>query len=142
MADKPRGPRFSEIKVGDQLMVAYTTKYTTVDGNGGTVEGEFPREVWFWIVTDLFFDPVKGEDNPTSGSMVAIKRLDPHTGEPVGPKRSYNLRGLASNGYHYADRDFTETRRLIRAAAQDGKVVGIGRGHVLRQRPKSPGHRL
>jgi hypothetical protein len=137
-----RALRFAEIKVGDQLMVSYVTKYLTTDGTGGWIEASDPLAVWYWIVTDLFFDPVAGEYDELAGRMVAIKRLDRHTGEPMQGKRSHTIRGLASNGYRYADIDFIAHCKAKRAAIASGAAVSIGFGKVLRRRPKLPGERF
>lgn len=137
-----RALRFAEIKVGGQLMVSYASEYQTSDGAGGYKTCKNPRSVWYWVVTDLFFDPVAGEYDETAGRMVAIKRLCPHTGEPIQGKRSHSIRGLASNGYHYADVDFMALMAARLQGKATGDVVEIGRGHVIRRRPKVPGRLL
>lgn len=136
---QPRKParalRFAEIKVGDQLMVRYATKFQQGDGKGGWIDKTDPLKVWYYVVTDLFFDPVAGEHDDLAGRMVAIKRLDPRTGKPCQAKRSHTLRGLASNGYHYADIDFITQRALAIEATNEGRVINIAMGKIIRKRP-------
>lgn len=129
---QPRKPsravRFADIKVGDQLM----RRYTTMAMRGDRLM------TFYYAVTDLWFDPVAGCHDEIAGQMVAIRQISPRTGELEGRKWAHTRRGLASNGYHYADCDFMARTRAIIDAMQAGEVVGIGFGHVIRQRPKLP----
>jgi hypothetical protein len=119
----PRAVRFAEIKVGDQLMQEYR-----LDG----------VQVWYYVVTDLWFDPVAGQDDETAGRMVAIRSICPRTGEPRHRKEPHTLRGLASQGFRYADIDFPAHVQAVKKAIADGEVVGIGEALVIRRRPKVP----
>lgn len=120
-----RALRFAGLIIGDQLM-------EKARGDWGR---KFPT---FWLVTDLWFDPVAGQRDGTAGRMVAVIRIDQH-GELVGEKYRHTLRGLASQGFHYAKHDRIAECKARLAAMKDGSVVGIGLG---RARPKLPGRRL
>jgi hypothetical protein len=117
--------RFTDLKVGDQLVME-------------------PRENWhrkipiFWIVTDLWFDPVAGQHTRASGMMAAVQRIN-DDGELFGSKRSHTLRGLASQGFTFARKDIVAERRLRAVALKNGSVVGIGQAYAIRRRPKTPG---
>jgi hypothetical protein len=124
-----RAVRFAEVKVGDQLVRGL-----------GVWDGRL--NVWYYIVTDLWFDPVAGQDDETAGRMVAVRSICPRTGEPRRHKEPHTLRGLASQGFRYADIDFSAHVKAVREAMADGAVVGIGKGHVIRRRPKVPGARF
>lgn len=126
----PRALRFAEIAVGDQLMRTWP---------GFLDQG---ISVWYYVVTDLWFDPVAGQSDETAGRMVAIQRLDPRTGEPNYRKEPHTIRGLASQGFRYADLDYAAHVKAARQAAVEGKVIGIGRGIVIRRRPKVPSSRF
>lgn len=125
---KPGQPRrFANINVGDQIMLK-------------------PNKSWYrgiptyFLVTDLWFDPVAGQDDPVKGQMVGFAQIKPD-GELAG-KCSTPIRGLASQQYEYADIDYVALCKQ-RLVAMDAKtVVGIGHGRVIRQRPKLPGHSL
>jgi len=121
----PRALRFADLKVGDQLLKVYSDPIDTEQ-----------KRTWYYLVTDLWFDPVAGQEDETAGRMVGIAHIDPRTGEPRSRKEATTLRGLASQGYRYSDLDFMTLRKTTIAAAIEGKVVGIGRGHVIRRRPK------
>jgi hypothetical protein len=98
-----------------------------------------PREgpvVWYYIVTDLWFDPVAGQDDPIAGEMVAISHIN-----EAGiwrRKQPHTKRGLASQGFHYADVDYIALCKARVAAGKEGAVVGIGYGNVIRRRPRLP----
>jgi hypothetical protein len=126
----PRALRFAEIAVGDQLMRTWP----------GFLDHGI--SVWYYVVTDLWFDPVAGQSDDTAGRMVAIRRLDPRTGEPSHRKEPHTIRGLASQGFRYADLDYSAHVKAARQAAVEGKVIGIGRGLVIRRRPKVPSSRF
>jgi hypothetical protein len=124
-----RALRFAELKVGDQLCR---------DWNNVLVAG---KARWFYLVTDLWFDPVAGQDDETAGRMVAIAHINPRNGE-TRRKESHTLRGLASQGFHYSGIDFVEHTKAKIAGMIAGNVIGIGRGLVIRKRPKLPGKPL
>ena len=124
----PRAIRFADIKVNDQLM----HRWTSHDNKSVT---------WYYIVTDLWFDPVAGQKDETAGRMVAVRMLDAQTGEPKQRKQSHTLRGLASQQFHYADIDFAAHCKAVFEAKADGGVVSIAFGHAIRRRPKIPGGR-
>ena len=134
----PRAVRFANIKVGDQLIKTYTEKGWCRGDDPHGPSREFSQQTWYYIVTDLWFDPVAGQDNHVAGEKVAIARIKAdgsiHTG-----KEPHTKRGLASAGFHYADRDYIAERKTVRAAIEEGKVVGIGMGQIIRRRPKLPG---
>ena len=138
----PRAVRFAGIKVGDQVMKTWTQKGWRggIDDTRGPPR-EFSQATWYYIVTDLWFDPVAGQDNHVAGEMVAIAQVKPN-GEIRSRKESHTKRGLASQGFHYADRDFITEGKTVVAAMKEGKVVGIGRGEIIRRRPKLPTTRL
>lgn len=138
----PRALRFAEIKVGDQLM--QTT--TSAGWRGGIDDMKAPavpysKTTWYYIVTDMWFDPVAGQRDPVKGQMIGIQRLD-EKGEPISRKVSHPIRGLASNRFHYADRDYIAFCKTRIDAMNDGAVVGIGMAGVIRRRPKVPGRCL
>jgi hypothetical protein len=135
----PRALRFANLAVGDQLIKEWTSK-----GWRGGIDDmnkpaiELSKNIWYYLVTDLWFDPVAGQDNDVAGRMVAIVHID-HHGFPHSRKEQHTLRGLASEGFHYADRDFIAFCRNRTEAMQNGTIVGIGMGSVIRKRPKQPG---
>lgn len=135
---KPGKRRFENIKVGDFVMKDHISR----GWRGGKDDPSKPavdlsktRE--YALVTDLWFDPVRGEENPQHGEMVAITPI--MYGKPFRGKAAHSIRGLAANGYLYADRDPVAEYEAVVEAAQDGKVVGIGMGRLFRMRPKTPG---
>lgn len=90
------------------------------------------------VVTDRWFDPVRGFHDRARGDMVAIRWLD-QRGEPVGSKWGHTVRGLASQGWRYASMDYQGMAKARLDAMRDGVVVGIGKARVIRARPKVPG---
>ncbi len=124
----PRALRFANVKVGDQLVLPPSNDW-------------YSRIPEHYVVTDLWFDPVAGQEDELKGRMVAI-RLIGDDGSPYGHKRSHTIRGLASQRYRYADIDFIAQGKAFVAALEEGTVVGIGKGAVIRARPKLPGGRL
>jgi hypothetical protein len=139
----PRALRFAEIKVGDQLVCRRKARWETYEkrpiqtANIDPLMRKHEKEtITYAIVTDLWFDPVAGEEDPISGQMVAIRYL--RDGEPVGNKWSHTRRGLATNSYHYADFDVIEHYRRLREGIEAGEVTGISKGKVYRRRPKLP----
>ena len=122
----PRAVRFANVKVGDQLMKIWKDIV-----RGGPV-------TWYYVVTDLWFDPVKGQDSPVAGEMVGLRQIKP-SGDLYQRKEPHTKRGLASQGFHYADRDFVA---FAKQRMEAENIVGIGFGKVIRQRPKRAGGRL
>jgi len=130
----PRALRFAELAVGDQLMHEHS---------GFAIGTNRVRQVFYYVVTDLWFDPVRGQRDPVAGEMVAIRMLNRNTGEPHGGKHAHTRRGLASQGFQKSDIDFAALAEARRAAMAEGSVVvGIALGRVIRQRPKISGSRL
>ncbi len=135
--------RFAEVKVGDQLMQRVISRWSTyatdpsAANDPAMVDHEKDCGFAYAIVTDLWFDPVKGEEDPIAGQMVAIRHL--RQGRPIMSKRPHTIRGLASNGWQYADRDEIAHWEAVREAHEAGKVIGIGVGKVYRKRPQIPG---
>ena len=120
-----RALRFADLKVGDQLR----RDYAHILASGRTVR-------WYYLVTDLWFDPVAGQDDEVAGRMVGIAHIDGRG--DTNRKETHTLRGLASQGFHYAELDYIALAKAAIAGIAEGKVVGIGRGRVIRQRPKLP----
>ncbi len=102
---------------------------------------ELSQVTWYYLVTDLWFDPVAGQDNPVAGRMVAIVSIDAD-GYPHHRKAPHTLRGLASQGSRYADLDYIAFCRQRLSAIDEGGVVGIGFGQTIRRRPKMSGRPL
>ena len=125
----PRALRFKALAVGDQSMLK-------------------PRQhsIWgqtiYYLVTDLWFDPVRGYDDAVKGLMVGFQQIG-LDGIPWNSKSSTPIRGLASQQYAYADINYIEMCFTRSRAMQDGAVVvGIGQAKKIRARPKIPGGRL
>lgn len=138
----PRALRFAGLQVGDQLMQTHTLRaWRGGKDDFSKPAPELSQTKWYYLVTDLWIDPVSGQDDPVAGQMAAIVRID-EDGYPHGRKWPHTLRGLASQGFHYADRDYIAFCRQREAATEAGSVVGIGLGQVIRRRPKTPGGRL
>jgi len=113
--------RFDTIKVGDQLCERRGSEH---------LYHRLPAS--FFLVTDLWFDPVRGQYRHASGEMVAIQRIG-WDGSPRGPKYAHTIRGLAQAGYQIAEMDF-QTLALLRVEAmREGTVIGISAGHRLRK---------
>lgn len=129
----PRALRFADLKVGDQLMRHFNMPMSATGA---------ARITWYYIVTDLWFDPVAGQDDEIAGKMVGIRMLDQRTGEAREHKEPHTLRGLASQGFQYSDIDFAALVTAKNEARAAGVVVGISQGHVIRARPKIPGERF
>jgi hypothetical protein len=107
-----------------------------------TPKADWRRKIpMYFIVTDLWFDPVAGQEDPIKGQMVGFQQLGPD-GEPRGTKSATPIRGLASQQYEYADMDYIAMCKHRSTALDTGKVVGLGYGRTIRQRPKLPGSRL
>lgn len=97
-----------------------------------------PPAPQYFVVTDLWFDPVVGQHDEIAGRMAAIQWIAPN-GTIVGDKRAHTIRGLASQGYLPADMDYFSFCKARQAAKEGGIVVGIGMGKIIRNRPKTPG---
>jgi len=119
-----RALRFASIKVGDQLE-------------------RKPQDDWyrhipvFYIVCDLWFDPVAGQKDEIAGRMVALQQIT-DSGAVSHRKWRHTVRGLATQGFQYASKDIISERETRSAAISAGSVVGIGRGKLIRARPKMP----
>lgn len=123
--------RFEDVKVGDYVMRDRVSGWTGNRTSGSSKSREYA------VVTDLWFDPVKGQREREHGEMVAIRWI--MEGVPVSSKWPHTLRGLATNGYTYADRDPVAEHAAKVQAQREGVLVGIGQAHVIRRRPKQPG---
>lgn len=123
----PRALKFAAIKVGDQIM-------------------QKPRESFYrkipvyYVVTDLWFDPVAGQRDATAGQMVGYAQI--REDGSVWTKSKTTLRGLASQQFDYADMDFMAMCKARLAALTDGEVIPISKARAIRRRPKLPGSRL
>lgn len=110
--------RFDGIQVGEQVMRQQTIVYH----QGGVHQGH-PE---YYLITDVWFDPCKGQHSTPKGEMVAIQQIGSRTGDLTGNKCAHTRRGLASNGYQPADRDFMKFVKDRLEAYHEGKVIGIG----------------
>lgn len=90
-----------EIEVGDQF----------VERSSGTAV----------VVTDLWFDPVRGQKRPAGGMMAAVQAIGPD-GVPRAYKRAYT-RGQLAADFDRADRNIMSARRA--AAAASARDAGI-----------------
>lgn len=97
-----------------------------------------PRGRIYYLVTDIWFDPVKGQRRRGSGEMVAVRAID-QAGQERGSKWAHTITGLAAQGYQPADVDFIALARARADGVATGQVVGIGFGRALRMRPKIAG---
>lgn len=79
------------------------------------------------VVEDRWFDPCAGQDDPIAGEMASVRAIT--AGGPVGSKWPHTLRGLASNGYHYATPEQAELVRAYLTGRED--VVARWRGGEL-----------
>lgn len=125
------GGRFSALEVGQQLVKTYTIRWT----RAGVEESS--RHTYHAIVTDLWLDPVAGEENPWRGQMVAIASIGPDG--RLSKKRGMSRHALACDGWHKTDIDYRAMCVARVAAMKAGDVVGIGAGRRIRARPKLPG---
>lgn len=135
----PRAIRFANIQVGEQLMKVWKSKgWRGGKDNPSAPPVDLSQSTEYYIVTDLWFDPVAGQDDPLKGAMVGIARIQPN-GSIAKRKEPHTKRGLASQQFHYADTDYIEFCARRKTAMKDGKVVGIGAGKSRTQRPVSWG---
>lgn len=84
----PYPRRFADLEVG-QVLTNWQKKQN----------GEWAQH-GNYLVTDSWFNPVAGQDDPISGTMVAVALFQEKDGV-VGRKWAYPIRGLASAGFHY-----------------------------------------
>lgn len=124
----PRQGRFSVIAVDDQL------ERPDPLYRGSAQTRQAPS--LFYVVTDLWFDPVKGQSNEYSGQMVAIQRIGPD-GQHLGKKEGFSRHALSTQGFFPASIDYIGLCRGRVAAAASGSVVGISEArrkrHLLRR---------
>lgn len=125
----PKQGRFSNLAVNDQLECP-DPMY-----RGSASTRKAPS--LFYLVTDLWFDPVKGQANDFSGQMAAVLRIG-SDGNPIGKKLGYSRHALATQGFHPAAIDYIGLCRLRSEGASTGDVVGIGEARRIRQRPRLP----
>ena len=119
--------KFEDLELGDQLM---------------RLEGlSCRRQTVYYLVVARWYDPVRGQVidrkrnawvNGPGGDMVALLRIAV-CGTPYGRMLGHTIRGLASNGYEFADRDQVAAGHALCANLDDGKVVGI-----FKNRPRRP----
>jgi hypothetical protein len=92
----------------------------------------------YYLVTDLWFDPVAGQNDPIRGQMVGFAQVK--ADGSITRKSSTTLRGLASQQYAYADLDYIALAKAKAAAVAEGdSVVSIRKAHEIRRRPKIAG---
>lgn len=121
----PRNLRFADIAVGRQL----------VQRPSKNLYRGFPL---YYVVTDIWFDPVAGQTDPVKGEMIGLAQVK-EDGSISGRKIGYPVRGLAPQGFHYADVDYIAQGKARQEGLADGKVIGIRFGAHLKNRPKLPG---
>lgn len=108
-------PKFEDVQPGDQLEMPARR----VARSWGWRDDRDPdRVVLIGIVTDRWFDPVDQKDYVG----VAILRRGGVYGPPT---RKHSLRGLASNGWHPASRDWIAWAKELDSAVEVGKVVPL-----------------
>jgi hypothetical protein len=139
-----RALRFAGLKVGEQLVQRTEISQTVRDV--GADNDSYKQVPWragdaFFLVTDLWFDPVAGQTDPVKGQMVGLVQIKAG-GDLWSHKSSTTLRGLASQRYHYYKGDRIAECKLRLAAVKAGDVVGIGYGKTIRKRPRLPGDRF
>jgi hypothetical protein len=135
---KPKPLRFAQISVGDILIHHRNTIDAIRRPRMVEVANDDPPDpiyvpaiaTSFAIVTDLWFDPVLGDQEPATGQMVGLKYYI--EGAARGSKWSYNRLGLARKGWHFATPDQIadqagelERQRAVRAAIADGSASPI-----------------
>jgi hypothetical protein len=107
-----RALKFGNVAVGDQLMV--TSHDAWRNGRPHTV---------YYIVTDLWFDPVKGQEDAVAGQMVGYSQIA--NNGVLTHKSATTVRGLASQQFQVADIDYLGMCLARAEAYKDGLVVGI-----------------
>ena len=88
-----RALKFGNVQVGDQLVRAHSRP--------ASISPRYNMPVHY-LVTDRWFDPVKGEDDPIKGQMVGLAQID-ERGVP-GTRSARTVRGLGRQTYEYAGR--------------------------------------
>jgi len=107
------GRRFDDIKVGDQLVARRRA------------EPARGLPCLHYLVTDLWYDPVRGQQRRSSGEMVAIQTIW-WDGTLRGSKYAHTIRGLAQAGLQFADTDFQGNAQALTEALHDGSVISLG----------------
>lgn len=69
------------------------------------------------LCTDRWFDPVAGQEDRLKGEMAGIRMISNHG--LVGSKWPHTLRGLASQGYHWASDEQADRVRAFIAERSD-----------------------
>lgn len=106
-----RALKFGGVRVGDQLM--------------RKPRGDWLRPfVEYFVVTDRWFDPVKGQEDPIKGEMVGLARIS--ASGALSAKEATTVRGLASQQFDYADQDFLSMAKTRSEQLKSGGVIGIG----------------
>lgn len=108
----PRALRFADVKVGDQIMLTPRSWH-------------YRKFKIYYVVTDLWFDPVAGQNDPLKGAMVGYAQIR-GDGE-LTRKSATTLRGLASQGFEYADMDYIAMCKARLPALKDGTIVAFNR---------------
>lgn len=134
---KPRALRFAGVKVGDILIQhrkSVSLRYIKAAPGTANDPGEEIRtsiHTSLAIVTDLWFDPVLGQEDPITGQMVGLRFW---LGEPRGSKFSHHLRGLATQKWNYATAEEIEAARAeaervrrLHDAVRSGEVAVLRR---------------
>jgi hypothetical protein len=107
--------KFEDVQPGDQLeMPAHRGAKIW----GGRDERDPDRVVQIGVVTDRWFDPVDQKEYVG----VAILRRGGVYGHPT---RKHTIRGLASNGWRPASRDWIAWAKERDEAVEVGKVVPL-----------------
>lgn len=126
----PRALKFAEVQVGDQVMQA-----SSLDWPGMPPEWQ-RKNVRYYLITDMWSDPVAGQYDPVKGQMIGLARI--REDGSLEPKTSTTIRGLASQQYDYADVDYLALCAARAEGMQSGAVIGIGAAWAIRERPKLP----
>lgn len=108
-------PRFEDVQPGDQLEMPAQRRAMIW---GGTDTRDPNRVVQIGIVTDRWYDPVDSKDYVG----VAILRRGGEYGKPT---RKHTVRGLATNGWKPATRDWIAWAKETDKAKELGTVVPL-----------------
>ncbi|HRP26363.1 hypothetical protein [Thauera sp.] len=107
--------RFEDIQPGDQLeMPAHRGARIW----GGRDERDPDRVIQIGIVTDRWYDPVDAKEYVG----VAILRRGGEYGKPT---HKHTIRGLATNGWRPASRDWIQWAKAYDAGVEVGAVVQL-----------------
>ena len=101
--------KFEDIQPGDQLEMPARRR-------SAVSRGDPERVVEVGIVTDRWFDPVDQKEYVG----IALLRRGGGYGPPT---RKHTIKGLASNGWKHASRDWITWAKERAAAELEGKVV-------------------